>query len=111
MARKSRRSEIINYQLSIINSFKTAIYARLSLEDSGKASSGTIENQIQLVKQFVDEHPNLELSGIFADNGETGLKFDRPQFNEMMEAVRRGEITCIVVKDLSRFGRCYIENR
>jgi len=89
--------------------YKTAIYARLSLEDSGKKDSDTLENQIYLVKQFVKGQHDLELVAVFADNGETGLKFDRPQFNEMLGAVRRGDVTCVVVKDLSRFGRCYIE--
>ena len=51
----------------------------------------------------------MKLVGIFCDNGATGTDFDRPDFERMMEAVRRREIDCIVVKDLSRFGRNYVE--
>ena len=51
----------------------------------------------------------MTLYGLFCDNGRTGTDFDRPQFEKMMEAVKRGEVDCIVVKDLSRFGRNYKE--
>jgi len=118
MARRSRKeldttdTAIVHMDIatqSNIKIFKTAIYARLSAEDSGKKDSDTIENQIHLVKQYISERPYLQLTAVFSDNGETGTKFDRPQFNKMMDAVRRSDIDCIVVKDLSRFGRNYIE--
>ena len=89
--------------------FQTAIYARLSFDDSNKKDSDTIENQVYFVMQFIDGQPDLHLCATFIDNGETGVNFDRPQFNKMMEAVKSGGINCIVVKDLSRFGRNYIE--
>lgn len=89
--------------------YKTAIYARLSSEDLNKNDSGTIENQIFLVKKYIETKPYLKLCETFVDNGQTGTNFDRESFRKLMEAVKRGKIDCIVVKDLSRFGRDYIE--
>lgn len=89
--------------------YKTAIYARLSVEDLSKNDSGTIENQILLVQKYIETKPYLELCGTFVDNGQTGTNFNREGFQNLMEAVKRDKINCIVVKDLSRFGRDYIE--
>ena len=104
MARKSRREPIINYQLSIINCYKTAIYARASSGDCE-----TLENQIELVRQYIDRQADLQLVAVFQDNGQTGTNFEREGFENMMDAAKKGDIGCVVVKDLSRFGRCYIE--
>ena len=88
----------------------TAIYARLSVVDSGKKDNGdSIENQVYIAKQYVEERPYLNLCDTFIDNGETGVNFNRPRFNALMDEVKVGRINCIVVKDLSRFGRNYIE--
>lgn len=57
----------------------------------------------------MSEHPDLKLYEIYTDNGEKGTDFDRPAFNRMMKDARTGKIKCIIVKDLSRFGRDYIE--
>jgi len=90
--------------------YDTAIYARLSVEDSGKKDNGdSIDNQVYIAKQYVAERPYLNLCDTFIDNGETGVNFNRPQFNALMDEVKAGRINCIVVKDLSRFGRNYIE--
>ena len=58
---------------------------------------------------YIRENPELTLTDTYADNGFTGTRFDRPEFERMMQDVRTGKIQCIVVKDLSRFGRDYIE--
>ena len=58
---------------------------------------------------YIENQPGMELCGLFCDNGRTGTDFERPQFEKLMDAVRRGEVNCIVVKDLSRFGRNYKE--
>jgi DNA invertase Pin-like site-specific DNA recombinase len=89
--------------------YKTAIYARLSLLDNGKQDGESIENQVKLVKQYIHDRPYLNLTSVYIDNGSTGTNYNRPQFNEMMDAVKSGAVNCIVVKDLSRFGRNYIE--
>ncbi|MCL2852048.1 MAG: recombinase family protein [Defluviitaleaceae bacterium] len=112
MARKSRRNADIrsaDEAGELNNTYKTAIYARLSIEDSRKPAGDTIESQVSLVERFVKERPYLKLCAVFKDNGESGANFDRPQFTDMIESVRQGDIDCIVVKDLSRFGRNYIE--
>ena len=89
--------------------FKTAAYIRLSIEDSGKPGSDTIEGQKNLILAYIERQTDLRLVEIYCDNGYTGTDFDRPDFERMMEDVRRGKINCIVVKDLSRFGRNYHE--
>lgn len=90
--------------------FLTAIYARLSVENSGKDDDGAaLENQIEVCKEYVKDCPDLQLVRVFQDNGWTGTVMKRPAFDEMMEEVKRGKIQAIVVRDLSRFGRNYIE--
>ncbi len=58
---------------------------------------------------FLKKHPEMELYDEYKDDGRTGTNFDRPEFNRMLEDARKGRINCIIVKDLSRFGRDYIE--
>lgn len=94
-----------------------ALYMRLSQEDVDKRTnavkdeSNSIGSQRLLIHQHLDgcadlrDWPRME----FCDDGFTGTHFDRPEFSRMMEKVRHGEIGCIVVKDLSRFGRDYLE--
>ena len=89
--------------------YRAAAYARLSVEDSGRPGADTIEGQKNLLLRFIENDPTLILYGLFCDNGQTGTDFQRPEFEKLMEAVKRGEVDCIVVKDLSRFGRNYKE--
>lgn len=89
--------------------YRAAGYVRLSLEDSGRPGGETLETQQRLVSTYIENDPSLTLVSIFCDNGHTGTDFERPQFERMMDAIRRGEINCVVVKDLSRFGRNYKE--
>lgn len=88
--------------------WKTALYVRLSVEDNGK-DSDSVENQTTLLEDYVANHPNLKKVALFVDNGYTGTDFLRPEFNRMMEAVQAEIVDCIIVKDLSRLGRNYIE--
>ena len=89
--------------------YRAAAYVRLSVEDSGKPGADTIEGQKNLLLRFIEDDPTLTLYGLFCDNGRTGTDFQRPEFEKLMEEVRKGHIDCIVVKDLSRFGRNYKE--
>lgn len=89
--------------------YSTGIYGRLSVMDNGKQDGDSIDSQIALLEQFVADRPYLALTDRFIDNGYTGTVFDRPEWDRLMEAVRNGLINCIVVKDLSRLGRNYIE--
>lgn len=88
--------------------YKTAAYVRLSVEDSGKPGADTIEGQKALLTSFIENKSDMELVALFCDNGRTGTDFERPDFLRMMEQVKQGQIHCIVVKDLSRFGRDYL---
>ena len=95
--------------------YRAADYLRLSQEDGDssfsakKQESNSISSQRELIQGYVAKCPDIELVAEFADDGYTGTNFDRPGFKRMMEAVERGEINCIIVKDLSRFGREYID--
>ena len=84
-------------------------YARLSVVDSGKPGSETLENQKTMILDYISRCPDMKLVSLFFDNGETGTDFNRPGFEGLMQAVRKGEVNCVVVKDLSRFGRNYKE--
>lgn len=86
-----------------------ADYVRLSKEDGDKEESDSISNQKSLIRNYVREHSDLCLIGHYADDGCTGVDFNRPGFRQMMEDISNGQINCIIVKDLSRFGRNYIE--
>lgn len=112
MARKSRKNTgaVIEAPVQISNFFPTAIYVRLSIENSGKDDDGdSIANQISFCKAYLAEHTDLKLYDIYEDNGEKGTNFDRPEFKRMMDDIRSGKVKCVLVKDLSRFGRDYIE--
>lgn len=109
MARKSRKNlQTENIQLQSTILYDTAIYARLSIEDN-RIQGESIENQIEMIEKYISKCQDLRVVRTFVDNGETGTNFERPAFSDMMEAVKRGAIQCIVVKDLSRFGRNYLE--
>lgn len=105
MGRKSKRGaieEVIRVQEKI----PTAAYVRLSVEKDGNES---IQNQITLLHRYIEDSNELELTETYIDNGYTGTEFERPEFLRMMEDVYCGKIRCILVKDLSRFGRNYLD--
>ena len=111
MARKSRRGNAgaLAPSAAGIRVYRTAVYVRLSREDGRKVESDTVENQRALLEDYVAGEPSLELAGVYVDRHVTGTKFDRPEFNRMVADMRAGRIDCIVVKDLSRLGRNYLE--
>ena len=89
--------------------WKTALYLRLSRDDGTETESNSIASQREILKEYLKRCPDMELIEIYSDDGYSGTNFDRPDFIRMMEDVYSGKINCIVVKDLSRFGRNYIE--
>lgn len=116
MARKSRKNKILPESVkaqipeeTIKTLLPTAAYIRLSVENSGNDTDDTLQTQIKLVHNYISNHPDLELTDTYIDNGFTGTNFDRPEFERLMQDVRSGKIQCVVVKDLSRFGRDYLE--
>ena len=97
--------------------YVVALYTRMSKEDDdvglfgNKEESNSITNQRMLLYDYLNTHPEFQGYEVmeFCDDGFSGKRMDRPQFNEMMDYVRKGKINCIIVKDFSRFCRDYIE--
>lgn len=93
--------------------YQAAAYVRLSKEDLTSASglrseSNSISNQKQLILDFVKDKADIKIVSIREDDGYTGTDYDRPDFQRMMDDIRAGVVNCVIVKDLSRFGREYI---
>ena len=90
--------------------WSTALYIRLSREDDDeKSESNSITNQRDLITQFIEENPEFEVYDTYVDDGYSGTDFNRPSFQRMLLDMKNQKINCIIVKDLSRFGRNYIE--
>ena len=95
--------------------FYAAMYLRLSRDDEDrdgltKSESNSIGSQRELIKSFLREQTDIELYDIYVDDGFSGSNFDRPEFKRMIGDIEAGRVNCVVVKDLSRFGRDYIES-
>lgn len=97
------------------NHFYAAMYLRLSKDDEDKdgkikSESDSIGNQRELIKSYIREQSDIELYDIYVDDGFSGSNFNRPEFKRMIGDVEAGRVNCVIVKDLSRFGRDYIES-
>ena len=105
-----RKSKKINYKL-IRNEqrWKAGIYCRLSSDDGDNAESDSIRNQRELILQYLKNDLNIKIIDYYIDDGFSGTSFTRPDFKRMMKDVVNEKINTIIVKDLSRFGRNYIE--
>lgn len=95
--------------------YRAAIYVRLSKEDgdvadAGKKESNSISNQKSLIRDFLKDKEDIEIVSERVDDGYSGSNFERPQFQLMMDDIKKGIVDCVVVKDLSRFGREYIDS-
>lgn len=91
-----------------------ALYKRLSLKDGDKKEqdvSNSIENQSKLLYSYIHSHPEFAEYEVleFVDDGYSGTNFNRPDVMRMLDMVKAGQIKVIIVKDLSRFGRNYVE--
>ena len=91
--------------------YNVAVYLRLSRDDEsdGGAESNSIRSQRDMIRSFIRKQDNMEIYDIYVDDGWSGANFDRPSFKRMMEDIKAGCVDCVIVKDLSRFGRDYIE--
>ena len=85
------------------------MYLRLSREDGDSNESNSISNQRQIIKSYAKEK-NIDLSYEYVDDGYSGSNFERPNFKNMIDDLNKGKFSIIMVKDLSRFGRDYIES-
>lgn len=106
MARTSKKKKTEHMPLS--SCFHVGIYARLSVEGTERKNE-SIDTQIAIAKQYLKEHPEMEFYDCYIDLGKTGTNFKREGFEHLMQDVRKKRINCIIVKDLSRFGRNHIE--
>lgn len=88
---------------------EAGLYVRLSNEDNGGKSTDGIDNQLELLLEFVKQFEKVKTVETYMDNGQTGTDFERPGWERMMEDAKCGRINCIIVKDLSRFARNYLE--
>ncbi|MDD3415788.1 MAG: recombinase family protein [Lachnospiraceae bacterium] len=93
----------------IKKSNNAARYLRLSREDGDKLESDSISNQRDLINEFGNRNSGINIVEEYVDDGYSGTNYDRPAFNRMLEDIKSGKIDCIIVKDLSRLGRNYIE--
>ena len=89
--------------------YRACIYTRLSRDDGDKPESDSIANQRALIRDYLKQHKEITIVSDHSDDGYSGVNFERPGFAEMMDEIREGKVDCVVVKDLSRFGRNYIE--
>ena len=93
--------------------WSVALYIRLSQEDEDngkdKQESNSVTSQKTLLNEFVETHDDLIVYDTYIDDGFTGTDFNRPSFQRLLEDMRNGNINCVIVKDLSRLGRNYIE--
>lgn len=100
--------------------YLAAMYLRLSRDDSDigdtpkgdgkvKFESNSIGSQRELIRAFIHEQKDIELYDSYVDDGYTGSNFERPEFKRMISDIEEGRVNCVIVKDLSRFGRDYIE--
>lgn len=114
MARKSRKNVMLQENTAIPDKekkvlFKAGLYARLSHEKEENIERGTIETQMELMKNYVKDHEDIVIEEEYYDASFTGTNFERPDFKRMLEDAKTGRINCIIVKDLSRLGRNYVE--
>lgn len=89
-------------------------YLRLSKEDGDVAGSETlqsnsIENQKEYIEDYIHSKPEIKIVDFYVDDGYSGVNFDRPDFQRMLQDIKNKKIDCVIVKDLSRLGRNYIE--
>ena len=114
MARKSRKNipEVVSsatVQTEVSRPFRAGLYAKISMETEETLERGTIETQVELMKNFVADTEDISVAEVYKDSDYSGTNFDRPGFVQMMEDIKHGKINCVIVKDLSRLGENYVE--
>ncbi len=112
MARKSRKN-ITGFPETFDQErqqFQAGLYVRISVENEKKLEADSIGTQIRMLEDFVSQIPDIRVYDIYCDDAISGTTFIRPEFSRMMGDVRDRKINCIIVKDLSRLGRNYLES-
>ena len=106
--KRGRKSKYCDKE-TLQNKWNVALYIRLSVQDGDKAESNSVVNQKELLDMFMSKDKELNFYNYYIDDGFSGTNFERPSFKKMMEDIDRGLINTVIVKDLSRLGRNYIE--
>ncbi|MCD7956147.1 MAG: recombinase family protein [Lachnospiraceae bacterium] len=89
--------------------YRTGLYYRLSKDDGDKVESDSISNQRMMIRDYIRGREEFCVVDEYIDDGYSGASFDRPAFQRLYEDLQSGAVNCIIVKDLSRFGRNYID--
>lgn len=85
-----------------------ALYVRLSRDDENEGDSNSIAHQIEILTKYCKDH-GITNYKIYKDDGFSGTNFNRPGFKEMLAEIEAGRVGTVIVKDMSRFGRNYLE--
>lgn len=106
-----KRGRKSKYDIEINKSkvWNVAVYIRLSVQDGDKAESNSVINQKELLNMYLEQNKELNVKEYYIDDGFSGTTFDRPAFKKMMKDIEKEIVNTVIVKDLSRFGRNYIE--
>lgn len=108
MARTSKY-QVTNTASQNATLWNAGLYVRLSREDGDKLESESVSSQKSIIEDFILLHNDINIVDFYVDDGWSGTDFDRPDFQRMMEDIRNKKVNCVIVKDLSRFGRNYVE--
>lgn len=108
MARKSRQAAAIQPPQSQEKRWNAGVYRRLSVEDGDDLEANSLVNQEKICRSFLLAERSVIITKIYTDNGFSGMNYARPGFQELMEDLDSGLINCVIVKDVSRFGRQYL---
>lgn len=111
MARVSRKNIAVTAVSATeeMKLYKACLYLRLSDEDKRNIEDNSIGNQKKICLEHLKKLPEIEVIASYIDNGASGTNFSRSGFKQMIQDLTKGEINCVVVKDLSRLGRNYLE--
>lgn len=94
-----------NFSTKKSNVWKCGIYLRLSREDGDKIESDSIINQRKIIDRYLEKNQDIDIYDIYTDDGYTGTNFNRPNMTRLLEDIKTRKVNCLIVKDLSRFGR------
>ena len=108
MARKSRVHRTMAPEV-VDDSVLAGQYGRLSVEDGDSEEYNSIGNQKKIAIHYLNEHPEIKLVDTYADNGVSGMTYERDGFKRLMKDLQMGKINCIIVKDISRLGRHFLQ--
>lgn len=110
MARKSRWAALhADAPVEITFQALAGLYNRISVEDGDDEEQNSLGNQKKIAMHYLSEHAGIKFIDTYSDNGYTGMNYNRPGFKKMMEDLRSGRINCVIVKDISRLGRHFIQ--